>query len=717
MLNSLLMQTKLLGVLGLFLAFFLMSTAAFGQETTVTGTVVDDTGLGLPGVNIIVVGTSTGTVTDLDGQYSLTAPANATLRFSYIGFAPQEILVNGQSTVDVTLGSDAGLLDEVVVVGYGSQSRESVTGAISSVDGGQLAEVTTANLGEALQGRLAGVQVISAGPPGEAPLIQVRGIGSISFGSGPLIVVDGVPGAGGLNQFDSRDIETTTVLKDASSTAIYGSRASNGVILVTTKSGQKNSPIKLSFETTVGVQTQNKRYDVMNTEEYLRYAEIMTGMPLARDLDEIAPGTNMRYRDISIDYQDELFQDGLLTQNSLHVSGGGERSSFFSSFGYLKQEGIVVGGGYERFNFRINSMHDLTANGKFRFGQTLLLVNDDRNIEEGNLLRDAVQAIPYLPVRNPNNIGGYNGAVQSLDSADPRNPILAAEFIQNYNRVYKTLGTAFLEYDIIEGLTAKALFAADYSVFRSYNQQPIYESTVSRDLNQITESRSTDYSPLYRAQLTYDRILGDHSINATVVGEIQEDYNSFVRLQGNQTDNNTEVLLGAIDLAGQSNRSTQILQSFLGRATYGYLGRYLLTVSFRRDGSSIFAPGNNTEIFPAAAVAWRISEEPFMINTSVSTLKLRASYGRTGSIGLPPYSFQSPVVCSQGPVIGGESPVVGCYINDLANTELSWEITDMLNIGVDVGFFNNRLNFSAEFYDRQVDNLILDVTPSPLFWS
>ncbi|WP_420459024.1 SusC/RagA family TonB-linked outer membrane protein [Neolewinella sp.] len=690
----------------------LLSSVAWAQGT-VTGTVVDDSGLGLPGVNVIVVGTSSGTVTDLDGTYSITADADATLRYSYIGFAAQEIPVDGQAVINVTLGNDAGLLDEVVVLGYGSQNRESVTGAISSVGGETLSEITTPSLGEALQGRLAGVQVIAGGAPGEAPQVQVRGIGSISFGSGPLIVVDGIPSAGGYNQFDTRDIESTTVLKDASSTAIYGSRASNGVILITTKSGSKNSPIRLGFETTVGVQTQNKRYETMSTPDYLRYAEIISGNPVARDLNEIAPGTNLAYRDIDVDYQDELFQDGLMTQNSLNISGGGERSSFYSSFGYFKQEGIIVGGGYERYNFRINSKHDLSANGKFRFGQTLLLVNDDRQLEEGNLLVNAVQSIPYLPSRNPNNIGGFNGAQQGLDSADPRNPLLAALFIQNNNRVFKTLGTAFLEYDLLEGLTAKVLFGANYSVFRGYNQQPIYQSTVSRDLNQITEERSTDYSPLYQAQLSYDRILGDHTINATLVGEIQENYGYYVRVQGNQTTNEINVVLGAKDIVGQSNRTQGVLQSFLGRATYGYLGRYLLTVSFRRDGSSIFAPGNNTEIFPAAALAWRISEEGFMQNTAVSTLKLRASYGRTGSIGLGAYTFQAPVICSQGAVVGGESPVIGCYIDALENRELSWEITDMANIGIDVGFLNNRLNFSAEYYDRQVDNLILDVPIAP----
>ncbi len=709
------MQLSFFRYVGLFSLLCLFSTSVWGQ-ITVTGTVVDESGLGLPGVNVIVVGTSSGTVTDLDGVYSLSAPEDATLRFSYIGFSPQEVVVNGQTTIDLTLGSDANLIDEVVVVGYGSQRREAVTGAISSVNSEALTQVITPDLGEAIQGRLAGVQVTSSGDPGQAPQIQVRGIGSINFGSGPLIVVDGVPGAGSLNQFDSRDVESITVLKDASSTAIYGSRASNGVLLVTTKSGSRDQPIRITAESTVGVQTQPGRYEGFSTADYVSYAEVLSGIPLARKLDETPPGETVPYREQQVNYQDALFQDGLLTQNSLHISGGSSRSSFFSSLGYLKQEGVIIGGGYERYNFRINSRHDLVESGRFRFIQTLAISNDDRNDREGNLLRDAVQSIPYLPIRNPNNIGGFNGAQQGLDSADPRNPIRNALQEINRTRTTRIFGTVALEYDILEGLTATALYSGNNQIYRGYNRDPIYQATVSNNINVITESRSNDYSPLYRGQLTYDRIFGDHSINATAVGEVQETYNGFARIQGNHSTNDLTNLEGATITAGTTTRNKTVLQSAIGRFTYGYRGRYLISGSVRRDGSSIFAPGNGTEIFPAGAVAWRVSEEPFMQNTPVSEMKLRASYGRTGSIGLGPYRFQAPIQQTIGAVLGGDNtPSLGAYISDLPNTGLSWEITDMLNVGLDVGFLNNRLNFSLEYYDREVDNLILNIPLSPSF--
>ena len=706
----------------LSLLLCLLTSAAWAQST-VTGTVTDNEGLPLVGVNVLVVGNSSGTVTDLDGEYSLTVPEGSVLRFSYIGFTPQEIPVEGQSVIDVTLGADANVIDEVVVVGYGSQRREAVTGAVSSIDAEEVSALTVSNLGEAIQGRLAGVQVVSGGSPGAAPLIQVRGIGSISFGSGPLYVVDGVPGAGGLNQFDSRDIASINVLKDASATAVYGSRASNGVIIIETKKGANADGIRLSLESTVGVQTQPRRYDLLNTEQYIRYAEIFNEGPLPRDLDQpVYEGADQTFRQTETDWQDAIFQDGLITQNSLHITGGSERSSFFSSFGYMKQEGVVKGSPYERFNFRINSEHSISEDGRFKFGQTLLLVNDERGIQPQlggrQLFLQAIQSLPYQPIYNPNNIGGFSGASSGLDIADPGNPALAVNLLENTDRVFKMLGTAYLSYEIFNGLEAQAFVGGNYQNFRNNTRSPIFESTSPNNNNTITQAGNTTFSPLYRGLLNFDRLFGDHSINAVLVGEIQNNFYRPYDLRVFQPNPSLGGLEGGAlqplpvgALAG--NEST--LRSFVTRVTYGYRGKYYATFSFRRDGSSIFAPGYQTANFPAAALGWNISEEGFMDDTPFSLLKARVSYGRTGSIGLGPYAFQDPIISSVGPVFGpgeGVQPSIS-FINSLANPELRWEVTDMLNVGLDMGFFNNRLNFSMEYYDRQVDNLILNVSLPP----
>lgn len=685
-------------------------TAVWGQRT-VTGTVTDESGFEVPGVAIAIKGTTSGTVSDVDGTYSITVPdGDAILVFSFLGYSTQEIPVNGRSTIDVSIESEAEVLQDVVVIGYGKQRKEAVTGAVSSVSGETLEEVVTPNLGTALQGRLAGVQVVSGGPPGQTPEIQIRGIGSVSFGSGPLYVVDGVP-TGGLNTFDARDIASVNVLKDASSTAIYGSRASNGVVLITTKTGRAQEGLKINLHSTVGQSFANDRLDLLNTEQYLQFADQL-GAIIARDLDQpINSTTSQTYRQTNTDWQEELFEPGLLTQNNLSISGGNETSRFYTSFGYVRDEGVMQGPDYERYNIRLNSDHTL-AKG-LTFGQTLLTAYDDRNIDPRlggrTQILQAIQSVPYIPVFNPDNIGGFAGTVQAEDSSDPGNPILAANLLRNNDKVLRVFGTLFLDYELFDGLNLRATYGADYSTFRNSSRNPIYEATVNSDFNSISETRNINYSPLYSGQISYRKLIGDHNIDVIAVGELQENYSNFSSSSVDQTTNSINSLSGGINQNVSGGNSTTILQSLVGRLNYGYKGKYLFTFSFRRDGSSIFAPGNQYENFPAGAVAWRISEEPFMQNTGISELKVRASYGRTGSIGLGPYSFQAPINNSFGPVFGEGVQPVGAFINSIANDQLRWELTDMLNIGVDLGFLNNRLQVSAEYYDRQVDNLILDV--------
>ncbi|MEM7574754.1 MAG: TonB-dependent receptor [Bacteroidota bacterium] len=689
----------------------LFCTATAWAQRTVTGTVNDIDGIGLPGVNIIEEGTATGTVTDLDGSYSLRVSSDdAVLIFSYVGFGTQEIVVGSRSTIDVTL-EEGTTLDQVVVVGYGTQSKEAVTGAVASVSGAEVSQVTAPNLAQSIQGRLPGVQVTQNGAPGEAPIIQVRGIGSISFGSGPLVVVDGIPEAGSLNTFDGRNIESVTVLKDAASTSIYGSRAANGVLLITTKGGGYNQGLQVNLESTVGTQFTTRRLDLMNADQYRQFADNL-GANVARDFNApINSQTSQTYGETDTDWQDAMFQNGLLTQNTVSISGGSENSRFFTSMGYLLDEGVFRGPEYQRYTLRLNSEHKIAK--RLRFGQTLLVANDDRRLEPflggRTQILQIIQSLPYQPVFNPDNIGGFSGADQGQDSADPGNPVLASDLLQSNDKVFRLFGTLYAEYELFDGLTLRGTYGANFSSFRNFNRNPIYESTVNSDFNSISESRSLSYSPLYSGQISYRKLIGDHNIDLTLVGELQEFFNNFTFANANQTTNDISVISGGIDPNAGSGSSTRVIQSYLGRINYGYKGKYIAQFSIRRDGSSVFAPGNGTEIFPSGAVAWRISEEGFMADSKISELKVRASYGRVGFSGLGPYSFQSPINNSFGPVFGSGNQPIGSFINALANPELRWELTDMLNIGLDLGLFNNRLQFSAEYYDRQVDNLILNV--------
>ena len=698
---------RLAGLLTLLCLF----TSATYAQSTISGTVLDEDGFPLPGVNVLVVGTSSGTVTDLDGIYSVTAAEDGILRFSYVGFAAQEIAVAGQSTIDVTLSTNS-TLDEVVVIGYGaSETRESVTGAVSAVSSEEISEVVTNNIGQAIQGRLAGVQVTADnGAPGEGPIIRVRGIGSINFGSGPLYVIDGVP-TGGLNSFDTRDIDNVTVLKDASATAIYGSRAANGVILISTKQGRVTDGVEVDLHTTVGFSNVAKRLDLLDREGFLEYADRL-GATITRDLSTEIDGVPLNQTDT--DWQDAVFRTGLQTQNTIGIRGGNETSRFFGSLGYYKQEGTMIGTDYERYNFRINSDHNLTD--RLIFGENLVVVQDQRSLESFGGGRTQLQhtgrMIPYLPVFDPGLLGGYSAPISGLDGgADPENPVRVAELLTNENRVLRLFGNIFFDYEILEGLNARVTYGANYTNFRGNQRTPIYETNAGSPTvaNSISENTSVGYSPLYNAQLSYDRIIGDHGINVTAVVEQQEFISRFLNASGDQATNNLTNLQGSANQVVSGGNNIERIQSLVGRARYGYRGKYLISVSFRRDGSSLWAPGNNIENFPAGAIAWRISEEPFMQGTPISDLKLRASYGRVGFAGVNPYGFQAPIIQSQGAAFGGGAQPIAAYTNTLANTQLSWELTDMFNIGVDLGFLNNRLNFSFEYYDRQTDNLILDV--------
>ena len=700
----------------LLVAFGLLCASALVAQT-VTGTVVDDTGEPLIGATVLKKGSTVGTITDLNGGYSIAADVGDALVFSYVGYTTQEIVVTN-TTMDVVLGTNANVMDEVVVVGYGKQRREAVTGAISTVDGGKVRELTVSNLGEALQGRLAGVNVVNQGQPGAEPIIEVRGIGSISFATGPLVVVDGIPldGGGGLNSFDSRDVENITVLKDPSSTAVYGSRAANGVLLITTKDGKGRDGVHVSLESTVGVQTQNNRLDLLNTDQYIEYAEIYLDGGVTRDLDQVVPGqgegSTQTYRQTNTDWQDAVFQTGLLTQNSINVSGDNGVSNFYTSFGYLQQEGVIIGSPYERFNFRLNSDHEL--GGGFSVGQNLTLVQDQRDIETfiggRNNLFQAWQSIPYQPVRDDRNVGGFSGAEQGLDSADPGNPVAAANLLTNQDQVTRLIGNVYADYAFLDGFNARAMYGVNASSFRNNQQIPIYESTLSTQFNFVSQARARTYDPILSAQLGYAKIFDDHSIDVLLVGERQTFNDDGSNIQGQLTTNDFSTLNGAEEINGNTFETKRVLQSQVARLNYGYQGKYLVSFSARRDQNSALAPGNNEETFFAGALGWRVSEETFMADSPFSELKLRASYGEVGNDFNRLYSFQ-PLInqTSNGVTLGNGAQSTIARISSLANANLSWEVTTMLNVGVDFGFMNNRLNFTAEYYNREVDNLIDEV--------
>jgi TonB-dependent starch-binding outer membrane protein SusC len=693
-------------------------------DITVKGRVTDDKGENLVGVNITVKGTNQGAITDLDGRYSVVAPENGTLVFSFVGYETKEVAINGRTVIDIQIDADQKTLGEYVVVGYGTQKRASVTGAISSVSSKEISQLAAIDVNQAIQGRVPGVSVVANGAPGESPIVRIRGIGSINYASNPLYVIDGFP-TGDLNSLDTRDIESVEVLKDASATTIYGSRAANGVIMITTKKAKNDGgKIHLGYDAYYGVQSAWRKLDLLTRDEYIKYGTALrtnAGQALPARFtklnEPIYPGATQTYAQTETDWQNEVFRSAPITQHNVSISNGGDKSRFFASFGYMNQEGIMIGTGYDRFNARFNSDH--TLGSRVTFGQNLSISYDSK-LEEANgggrtQIKHIIANVPYIPVLDPTLKGGYRGP-DGADGSDPQNPVrIALQDVSRSNRL-KLLGNAFVNVKLLDWLSYRFNIGIDYVAGTNRNNSPIYnESFNARSLNRVEKNTYTYTSPLFTNQLTFEKAFGQHTIKAIAVIERQDGIYRFLNGGGSYSTNDlTEVTNAAQDPSVNGGLSESVLLSYLGRLNYEFGGKYLFEASIRRDGSSIFAPGKKWGNFPSFSVGWRLSEEDFIKQVpAISELKLRASYGSMGFNGINNYAWQPVISQNTAPIFAGDTRVQGAYFDFLGNTDLEWEITKMTNIGVDLGLFNNRVTFQAEYYTRQTDGLILSQPLSP----
>ena len=700
----------------ILLSLMLCSTFAWTQKK-ITGKVTGDDGVPLPGVNVRVKNSQIGVSTDAKGMYSVQTNSQDILLFSSVGYLSQEVKVGNRTEINLSMLSGTSSLDEVVVIGYGTQRKASLTGAVSSVTSKDLLAVPVTSIESALQGRVSGIQVTNNGSPGVAPVVRVRGIGSINYAANPLYIVDGYA-VGSLNDFDMRDVESTDVLKDASSAAIYGSRAANGVILITTKKGSRDNKIHVDFESYYASQSPTKRLKTLNTAQYLQYGKTLLTNAGAAFPDrwanlnaETYPGSGVSFTNTNTDFQDYLFQTGGMMHHSVAISGGGEKSHFYTSFGYFKQEGIYVGVGYERGNLRLNSEHNISK--FFTIGQTLTISTANK-LDEGvgggrSALANALKSIPYTPVYNPTEVGGYFGSTNA-DGSDPVNPLIPALLIRSNNFNNRIMGTAYAEVKFTNFLKYKFTAGLDMSTNHSISRTPIYTAGQSGStINALNDGRGEFIGRLFTNQITFEKTFGKHNINAIVVAEQQFGVGAGISASGNYTTNNFSIITPNISnqaVSGGKDEST--LLSYLARVNYDFGGRYLLSASIRRDGSSLFAPGKKWGSFPAASVGWRISEEDFMKEiASVSELKLRASYGLVGNTSIPNYAWQSIIGAATNTVFAdGLTP--GLSTNQLGNAELGWELTKMTNIGIDLGLMKNKLTLSADYYIRQTsDNSLI----------
>lgn len=708
-----------------------------GQNQSVNGIVTDQgSGEGIPGVNILLKGTTTGTVTDIEGKYQISVPADATLVFSSVGFVTQEVPVQNRSVIDVSLTQDVQALSEVIVVGYGTQERARVTGAISSISSEEISELPVASLDQALQGRAAGVNIANTGSPGVSPIVRIRGLGTVG-NNDPLYVIDGMPvsgnnatggtnnmsSSGGLNGINPNDIESIQILKDASAAAIYGSRAANGVILITTKKGVKGRT-SVTLDAYAGVQTAWKQLDLLNREQYIDYGtDLINANPSNFDDNpdnNASPparfGDLGEFANVETDWQDEMFRTAPIYDLNISVNGGGENSMFNVGGGLFRQEGIMLGTGFKRYSFRANSEFNL---GKFKLGQTLTISQSTRNNEPYNggrsQIEHMIKMVPYIPVRDADFLGGFR-ATDAADGTDPENPVLNAKLRRNVDENTKILGTAYVTYEIVDGLEYKLLVGMDMNF--GYNDQftPRYIPSDTYHLNtrsSVNQVRSDYISPLVSNQLSFNKSFDKHTINAVAVYERQS---SEFRLSGGAGEtaltDYLKVLGGLENPAITGTANEYALVSYLGRVSYDYAGKYLLSASVRRDGGSRFG-SEKWGTFPSVSAGWRLSEETFLSGIGVlSDLKLRASWGKAGNDAIGNYVYQATYDGQHPYVIGGVL-VPGYTIRAMENPDVQWETTTMTNIGVDLGFLNDRIRASVEYFNNETEDMLLSVPIPP----
>jgi len=681
------------------------------QGINITGKIISgDDNSALPGVNIIVKGTSVGTVTDLDGNYALEVPdASAILVISSVGFITEEVAVGTRTVINMTLNPDITALSEIVVVGYGTQERAKVTGAISSISAAEITQSPVVSFDQALQGKTSGVYVVNSGAPGANPVVRIRGISSTN-NADPLYVIDGVP-AGGLNTINPNDIESIEVLKDASTAAIYGSRGANGVIMVTTKRGKAGAgKPKVQFDAYYGTQKAWKQWDLLNVDQYLAYgADLQTngGQPIPERFSNLGEFSN-----VETDWQKEIFRTAPVQNYNVSITGGGEKSNFMVSGGYFNQEGILRGTGFERYSFRANS--DFTI-GKLKIGESITVASISQQVESvpggRSLIEHTIKSVPYIPVKDPTRLGGYRSP-DRVDGSDPQNAVMQTSLAENYNVDLKILGNVYAELDLGAGFSYRLQVGVDMNQSNQSRFMPQYDAGdfEKNPTADISESNGKFFRSMITNQLNYAKTFGSHNISANLIYEVTQDqYKAFNASGENALSSEIKVLNGASNANIGGTKSEYALISYLARVNYDYKGKYLVSASMRRDGGSRFGENSKWGNFPSFSAGWRLTEESFLSGSSVlSDLKLRGSYGEVGNDRIGDYRYQATIDGDYRYNYNGNTTTAST-VSALANGALRWETVKMTNIGADFGLFSDKLRGSIEWFQNNSEGLLLSV--------
>lgn len=693
---------------------------------TVSGKVISDAGEALPGVSVVIKGTTTGTVTDVNGNFSLNVPNNtATLVFSFVGFQTKEVPVNNQSTLNVTLATDVQALSEVVVVGYGTQRRQELTTAVTSVNSKAIERQPVAGFDQALQGQAPGIQVTSpTGAPGAGINVRIRGNNSVSLTNSPLYVIDGVPvlptydrelGVGNqrpnpLNTLNPNDIESIDVLKDGAAAAIYGLRASNGVVVITTKRG-KTGKAQVNFSAYYGIQQLRKKIPLLNSRQFAQYYN--DALTAAGQSPAFTNPDSLPY---NTDWQDAVYRQAAIHNYQISLSGGTDKTKYYVSGGYFKQDGISLNSGFDRYSFKLNLDQQMST--RFRLGASLNMSRTNTNgsvrseLGAGNsgTVLGALAQIPTIPIRNADGTYSIN-PFQQFD-----NPV--GNLLETHNNalIYQVIGNAYGELDILKNLTFKSSLGLD---FRSQIENEFISRNYPGMQNASPSTRGSARTGtnqqviwLWENTFTYDPTIGDkHNLTLLAGQSVQasDRFTSGASVTGFPSNAVPYLSAGTQFTRPSSYQDQWGLFSLFARAIYNYDERYLATLSLRADGSSRFAPGNRFGYFPAVSLGWRVSRESFFPqNGAINDLKVRASFGANGNQEIGAYDRFSTY--SSGYNYASASGISGGIAPDrIGNNLLSWETTYQYNAGIDAGFFKDRLTVTLDAYLKQTKNLLTSV--------
>lgn len=683
------------------------------QAKTVTGTVTDVSGEPIIGANIRIKGTTTGTITDIDGNFSIEAEPQSVIEVSYIGYLTQETVINNQKSIRFLLKEDTKTLDEVVVIGYGVQKKADLTGSVANINTEKLNTQSNANIGQALQGKIAGVDIVSqGGAPGSGTRIMVRGIGTLNNAS-PLYIVDGMY-MNSIDHINPNDIASIDVLKDASSAAIYGSRAANGVIIVTTKEGSntEGKPI-IDLSVNLGISTASKFLDMLDAKGW---AEVTTIARQAIGKPALDMATDLANKPDN-DWQDIMFRPALMQNYNLSVKGGGKYSTYYTGLGYFNQDGIVIGTNYQRYN--IQSKNDYKR-GIFSAGTNLIIsFSHDKPLHQelrGGMIGTILQSVPTLEKYDDTREGGYGGTYGDVVNIPHPLAIIDDNIMDRYNENVKIFANLYAQIELFKGLKYKLNLTPDFSFERYKNYLNKYDfGLATNSITQLTERQRRRRNILVENLLTFDRTFGEHKISALAGYTYQDSRFRHIQAYGEGLPQGLEEIDAATtNRSNEGNSWRSVLTSILGRVFYSYQNKYLFTATIRRDGSSKFGKNNRYGYFPSFSLGWNVAEEKFMENVHwLDQLKLRGGYGVLGNQEIDNYQYSSTITTGINYPDGNGGLLQGAFPKNFANPDIKWEETAMTNVGIDFMAFNNRLSLTADYYVKNTKDILLTV-PIPI---